>query len=338
MSRPIRTLLSWVGLLTCWSTNADAIQLHLPIDCAALKDGCFIQNYPDNAPGEPYRDYQCRHLSYPGHKGTDFRVPDESYIAKGIAVLASADGIVTATRDGMQDGMDLEKHRKMLDAKGCGNAVKLKHPDGWETLYCHMRQGSVAVKQGQQVNVGEKLGEVGQSGLAAFPHVHLAVMHKGTSFDPFTGAPVEQAGIACGQDNDNHTLWAKDALPAYQPSRLLGLGFGDTPEKVKRYPNAGGAPSHLSINAPALIFWAHMAGTEKNDQLTLTLTGPDGSRLATHQGTIPQKATYYQFVGKRRPPKGWPAGTYAGEVTLTRHGNTVIQQSRTIELRRTTPR
>jgi hypothetical protein len=316
-------------LLSIFSKNGHALELQLPIDCAAMEGGCFIQNYPDNAPGDPYRDYQCRHLSYPGHKGTDFRVPDQSYLQQGIAVFASADGVVTATRDGMKDGEDINAHRDRLTKQGCGNAVKLQHDDGWETLYCHMRQGSVAVKKGQKVKTGDKLGEVGQSGLAAFPHVHLAVMHEGTSFDPFTGAPVEQKGIACGKNYGKTTLWAKDTLPPYLPSRVLGVGFGESPEKVKIYQKAGGAPSQLSANAQAIIFWVNMAGTEKNDQLTLTLTAPDGSRLAEHQGTIPQKATYYHFIGKRRPEDGWIAGAYTGEVTLERRGKTTLKQSAT---------
>lgn len=41
---------------------------------------------------------------------------------------------------------------------------------------CHLRCGSIAVRPGQQVRVGELLGGCGNSGNSTEPHLHLQAM------------------------------------------------------------------------------------------------------------------------------------------------------------------
>src|SRR3546814_20474670 len=76
-----------------------------------------------------------------------------------------------------------------------GNWVALRHDDGWVTTYAHMRNGSLAVRVGQRVTRGDKLGLVGLSGNPAFPHLHFAVTRGNLPPDPFTGQPPP---AACG--------------------------------------------------------------------------------------------------------------------------------------------
>ena len=40
-------------------------------------------------------------------------------------------------------------------------------------------------KPGDPVTAGQRLGGVGYSGMAAFPHVHLSVRRNGVAVDPF---------------------------------------------------------------------------------------------------------------------------------------------------------
>jgi murein DD-endopeptidase MepM/ murein hydrolase activator NlpD len=82
-----------------------------------------------------------------------------------------------------------------------GNGVVIDHGNGWETQYCHLKQGSVQVVTGETVTTGTALGQIGQSGRAEFPHVHFAVRHEGAKIDPF--AP---EATACGAAGDD--LWA----------------------------------------------------------------------------------------------------------------------------------
>ena len=76
----------------------------------------------------------------------------------GAPVLASADGVVS----------------RIIDwPPGCGHGVVIEHPGfrRW-TAYCHMR--SLTVGQGQRVNRGEQIGQVGMSGNSVhIPHVHM---------------------------------------------------------------------------------------------------------------------------------------------------------------------
>ena len=54
-----------------------------------------------------------------------------------------------------------------------GNAVQLRHANGWCTLYAHMRE--VNVSYGQQVGRGAVLGYMGDSGNAYGAHLHFEV-------------------------------------------------------------------------------------------------------------------------------------------------------------------
>ncbi len=56
----------------------------------------------------------------------------------------------------------------------CGNGVVIAHAGGWETQYCHMAQGGLAVKPDQPVTTGQTLA-VGLSGLTEYPHLHFTV-------------------------------------------------------------------------------------------------------------------------------------------------------------------
>ncbi len=53
-----------------------------------------------------------------------------------------------------------------------GNHVILRCGEA-EIVFAHMRQGSVAVAPGDQVEVGDRLGEVGNSGASTEPHLHI---------------------------------------------------------------------------------------------------------------------------------------------------------------------
>src|SRR3546814_6955408 len=86
-----------------------------------------------------------------------------------------------------------------------GNWVALRHDDGWVTTYAHMRNGSLAVRVGQRVARGDKLGLVGLSGNTDFPHLHFAVTRGNVLLDPFTG---QQPTAACGAAPGS--LWSPD--------------------------------------------------------------------------------------------------------------------------------
>lgn len=64
-------------------------------------------------------------------------------------------------------------HRALI-----GNHVIVRHEDGTVAVYAHLRRGSVAVKPGQRVEVGDQLGEVGNTGNSSEPHLHVHLMDR----------------------------------------------------------------------------------------------------------------------------------------------------------------
>ncbi|WLR52095.1 M23 family metallopeptidase [Bacillus tianshenii] len=61
-----------------------------------------------------------------------------------------------------------------------GNHVILACKDA-EVLIAHMIQGSVGVKEGQQVHTGQQIGKVGNSGNTSEPHLHIQAQKDGQS-------------------------------------------------------------------------------------------------------------------------------------------------------------
>jgi hypothetical protein len=282
---------------------AGAFDLAQPVDCA-LSDTCYIQQFFDRDETAASRDFTCGTLSYDGHDGTDFALPTRAAMAAGVAVLAAAPGTVKGVRDGEPDFVPF------TPGKECGNGVVIDHGQGWETQYCHLRQGSVSVTPGDVVETGAALGLIGQSGQAEFPHMHLTVRRNGEEVDPF--AP-DTDPATCGTAGDD--LWADDV--AYAPGGLLAVGIAnDVPtfEAIK-----AGLPSpDLPPTAPALVIWAYYFGPQAGDALIFTLTGPAGEVLTDHVALDRTQALAFRAVGRKLRTEGWPPGAYRGEVRLMR--------------------
>jgi murein DD-endopeptidase MepM/ murein hydrolase activator NlpD len=63
-----------------------------------------------------------------------------------------------------------------------GNYVLISHHSGYRTMYGHL---SVArVKTGAYVGTGERIGDVGSTGLSTGPHVHFTVYKNGVTVNP----------------------------------------------------------------------------------------------------------------------------------------------------------
>lgn len=127
--------------------------------------------------------FACEPWTYEGHLGTDLGVNFAKMDAGSLVVVAAAAGRVIVADDGYYDRRDNCNNPD----PGCGNMVTLDHGNGYETTYCHMKQGSVAVSFGDWVEAGDMLGLVGSSGCSFGPHVHFEVHRDGLPFDPMVG-------------------------------------------------------------------------------------------------------------------------------------------------------
>ncbi len=306
-------LLTILALLPLAALAQGAPSLALPIDCE-IGRACIVQNYVDRDPGSGARDYRCGLLTYDGHKGTDIRVIDTAMFRQGVAVLAAAPGRVRAVRDSMQDASVRAIGKAAIAGREAGNSIVIDHGDGWETQYAHLRQGSVAVRAGDTVKAGQKLGLVGLSGNTEFPHLHLEVRHDGKTVDPFTGL---ESAEAC-QPGDR-PLWQEQALGAlaYVATGVLDAGIAAAPPAIGDGSIDRDRTETFTSAAGAAVFWVQIYGAQANDLQELRLIAPDGRVLAERKDRVSRnQAQRLAYAGLRRGSSGWPAGVYRGEYAL----------------------
>jgi len=312
----------------------DALRFDLPVACPA-DAGCVVRSFVDDDPGPEGKDWRCGRLTYDGHKGTDIRVPDGVAMARGIPVLAAAPGTVLRLRDGMDDvsirvtGADAVKDRE------AGNSLIIDHGGGWETQYGHLRKDSIIVKPGQTVTAGQPIGLMGLSGNTEFTHTHFEIRHNGQPIDPYTGADM---GAGCGMANT--PLWTERALAAlpYREDAPFDAGFADAAPNQWAARAGDYAGLTLTVDSPALVFWIDVLGHRAGDRQLMRLLGPDGTPVVKTDDAVDEThIQWFQFIGAKRPPNGWPPGRYRGEYSLVRdvdgQPQTVVAINRDIELR-----
>ncbi|MCE8513436.1 M23 family metallopeptidase [Ruegeria pomeroyi] len=297
--------------------------LDLPIDCT-LGASCHIQQYVDRDPGKGARDFTCGGLSYDGHKGTDFALPTLAHMRAGVDVQASAPGIVTGLRDGVEDRVYGPDNAAAVEGRECGNGVVLRHEDGWETQYCHLKKGSVRVRKGDRVERGAILGQVGISGKAQFPHVHLSVRHNGAVVDPFDTGDTAQCNASGG------SLWRE--TPIYEASGLIDAGFADAVPEYAQVQDGTATRASLPGDAGALVFFVLAFGGQKGDILRLTVEGPGGQLMQQDMTLDRAQAQFFRAAGRRLKGPSWPAGTYEGTASLLRKGVEVDRTLATVSV------
>jgi murein DD-endopeptidase MepM/ murein hydrolase activator NlpD len=94
------------------------------------------------------------------HTGLDFRA------ATGDPVRATANGKVVSSGS----------------AGGYGRMVEIDHGNGLSTRYGHLSE--INVKVGDQIKIGQVIGEVGSTGRSTGPHLHYETRIDGEAVDP----------------------------------------------------------------------------------------------------------------------------------------------------------
>ncbi len=105
------------------------------------------------------------------HLGTDFGA------RRGTPILAVAEGKVIFS--GWKGGY--------------GNVVKIRHADGYISLYAH--QSRRKVKVGQHVSKGQIIGYVGSTGRSTGPHLHLGIYKNGRAMNPMQMVKFSSKGL-----------------------------------------------------------------------------------------------------------------------------------------------
>jgi murein DD-endopeptidase MepM/ murein hydrolase activator NlpD len=94
------------------------------------------------------------------HAGIDLAAPI------GVPVKAAMDGRISAA------GVNATY----------GKFIILSHSGGYQTMYAHL--SLVSVKQGDYVEQGSKIGEVGNTGYSTGPHLHFSIYKNGKAVNP----------------------------------------------------------------------------------------------------------------------------------------------------------
>lgn len=96
------------------------------------------------------------------HNGIDYAAP------VGTDVYAAGDGVVV--------------YRYL--SKSYGNYLRIKHANGFSSVYAHLHAYAAGMKDGAIVKRGQVIGKVGNTGRSTGPHLHFEIIHRGKSIDP----------------------------------------------------------------------------------------------------------------------------------------------------------
>jgi murein DD-endopeptidase MepM/ murein hydrolase activator NlpD len=133
----------------------------------------------------PVRGEWRVHRTHYGHRGAQAYAVDlvktgerrpggdnRAFPSYGEPIVADAPGVVAIAVDGIPDnapgavnGYDLH-----------GNYVVIDHGNGEYSLFAHLVPGSLQVRAGQPVGMGQILGLCGNTGQSTMPHLHWQVM------------------------------------------------------------------------------------------------------------------------------------------------------------------
>ena len=120
--------------------------------------------YPLPWRGGPFRLSQGPNGSF-SHTDAKSRYAMDIAMPEGTPIIAARSGVVVKTEN--------EQEGRGGDASG--NFVRVRHDDGTEGVYLHLKQGSVSVRAGQRVAVGSPLALSGNTGNSSGPHLHFVV-------------------------------------------------------------------------------------------------------------------------------------------------------------------
>lgn len=141
-------------------------------------------------------------------KRTTWKGPEDkndSYFCYNQSIYNVAPGKVVDMSDGMAENVPhSQKYVAPIDFNNAaGNHVVVEIAPHRYVLYAHMRPGTVQVKIGDELSVGQIIGHVGNTGSSAEPHLHMHIDDQ-PSFLAGNGVPYEFAnGEASGPVDAN---------------------------------------------------------------------------------------------------------------------------------------
>jgi hypothetical protein len=134
-----------------------------------------------------------------------------NWIGYGADVLAVADAVVAATRDGFPESATVAANHKHSPKDASGNYIALDVGAGRYVFYEHLKPGSVRVRQGDRVRRGQVIAALGYTGDSTGPHLHLHVADAASTLGaegvPYVFQSFEVIGVYESLDTFGKELW-----------------------------------------------------------------------------------------------------------------------------------
>lgn len=141
-------------LFKIWRDTDVSVDLSWPVD-GPLSSPFGLRRFFNDQPRNP-------------HSGIDIAAPE------GTDIVMPSDGVIIDTGDYYFNGM----------------TVFIDHGQGMISMMNHMSK--IAVKKGDQLKRGDKIGEIGQTGRVTGPHLHWSLSLNQARVDPMLFLPEKQ--------------------------------------------------------------------------------------------------------------------------------------------------
>jgi murein DD-endopeptidase MepM/ murein hydrolase activator NlpD len=139
---------------------------------------------------------------YRAHSGVDFGAK------YGAPIYASGSGKIIEARR----------------SQSFGNVIKIRHEDGYVTLYAHQKKFANGIKLGKWVNKGQLIGYVGTTGRSTGPHLHFSIYKNGRAINPLHAIEIKSKKLSGksylafkklkrSYDKEINTIIEKNILP-----------------------------------------------------------------------------------------------------------------------------
>ncbi len=343
--------MSKLGAFKQWLASIDAVEATVdnhvlfrwPLRSNAnydmIPENYMLNNYMDvdRDTGFTQKDWYCYNMNYRGHEGNDYslypffwRMMDN----KNVFACAGAAGVVIGVRD------DLTNDYNCLQPGEDNNAnyVALLHSDSSITRYLHIKRNSARVAEGQFVEEGALLANIGSSGHTSNPHLHFdlqffrAYNNNYNFVEPFK-RPDDPASNLCNRLTN--TTWWKNQKTYINPkfNRIMthngvpqlhgdinttannGNCFGEEDAKIRNNFSPG---EQITIGA-ALVH------VRVGDELKYIVYYPNGVAWASLSRTVPLMRNsvpvtfrnHIYLTNNFTLPANAPTGTYKIKAEIT---------------------
>ena len=247
--------------------------------------------------------YDQQAMSMP--KVADQQAKTQTPASQGYSFPVSGDNLVmsdgygispTSYRNHAHNGIDLKaRYQDVMATENQGRVVKVgsdktsgnfavveyDRADGakWRVSYCHL--DSVAVRQGDTVNAGKKLGVSGNTGNSTGPHLHLTVRHQTAGATEFkTVDPLNYLAEIAVRGNLTATVVKKGTNADLLASRKGGVDT--TPTQADRLMAQSQLTTQQQQNAQAGAQLTQRTGSNDPNTLLAYLMGQNGDEQAQY--------------------------------------------------------